>query len=564
MNKILNVAVATDTILYAPFYLALYGGDFEDTPFGELEINIIGQEGDMFFITDNLPSKAVDGFVTLALFFGYADVGICDPSFIIDLYTTDKFKESFAPSLNSFISSLKEKEKNAFYQRYNELFNGKKPDYNKIESKLKKKFSIKIIGGLIKKIAFVVVGKPNLNVNGNFPYVHAPFFNEYRDMHVECNKIITSPTPSTGYFIGSSVANKNSKPILEKNYGEELNHIIKNGSTGDLALSCDFVAIDQYGDDLQEYDDYVSHSKNAMFTGIIANFGNISNVNKYKAFLYGIEKNLYNIDKILNNRYDNDLSNYFQKKLLNQKHTKFKKEGNDIISFLVADTEIENRLKEDDPELSEEANNKRLSDNIDDLIYSFIQRLYKWKRAGRFLYYDTIRSDIQDLLTISKIRNIENNLADDSNFSKYYNFDLLNNWMRIDKTITRKHKKWFWRTFTNESVLLFFTAVFVTVESIALFIKIVPIKIFHFADGETFKLLPNLEIKWNSFFIFLVVIFTISIFSLFWKSHKYIRYSKQQKYSFDLNRKKGDFKKIPSNFRLWFDRKIQSLKKSKK
>lgn len=90
MERVLNVAIATDTILYAPFYTALYGGDFEDTPFGNVNINIIAREDDPYFSKDLVQNlKAVDGFVTFCLIFDYADIGICDPSFIIQICETN-------------------------------------------------------------------------------------------------------------------------------------------------------------------------------------------------------------------------------------------------------------------------------------------------------------------------------------------------------------------------------------------------------------------------------------------------------------------------------------------
>ncbi len=556
MNNTLNVAIATDTILYAPFYLALYGGDFEDTPFGHLDINIIGQEGDMFFKTDDLPSKTVDGFVTLALLFGYADIGICDPSFILDIYTTKNLKKILEEPLKGFIDSLLPREQKAFYERFKNLFENKEPDYIKIKKKFEENFDVKVIGGLIKKIAFLVVGKhstqqTNLNIG-------APFFSQKKDNYTVAKgktnygKLVSFPEPSTGYYIGNSIAPSNTI-ILQ--YGKELSYIISNENNNDVALSCDFVSIDILSEKLVIHEDYINNANNAMFTGIIANFGNKNNIEKYKAFLYGIEKVLFNIDKILNNKYDNDLSIYFKNKLLNSKSKHYKSEK-DLISLLVSDINVEKELiykteteeytntdgKKQTRKVLKEKDKKEITKAIDDLIYSFVQKLYEWKRNDKFLYYKSISSDVTDLQAIYKIRTGKDIKVKDPKFKKIHDFTLLNKWRKQDKTITQKHKGLMWRLITNDSFLLLFASIFVAIETIGVYTKffhippIFPEKTEH-SIGPAIKETAKKGFSFSIHYI-IILLFTLAIIYVYWKSHKYIKYNKNKKYVFDLNNRK--------------------------
>ncbi len=558
MNNTLNVAVATDTILYAPFYLALYGGDFEDTPFGKLDINIIGQEGDMFFKTDNLPSKTVDGFVTLALLFGYADIGICDPSFIVDLYTAEKLQDVLEEPINGFIESLLPREKKAFYERFKTLFVGEKPEYTKIKSKFEENFDVKIVGGLIKKVAFLVVGKP-LKEGDNEPIIGTPFSTQRKsdikkdETAKNFNKIVSFPKPSTGYYVGDLLAPKDTKPLQ---YGEELSYIISDENVNDIALSCDFVSIDKLSEKLVIHKDYINSTDNAMFTGIIANFGNNNNTEKYKAFLYGIEKTLFNIDKILNKKYDNDLSIYFKNKLLNSKSKHYKSEK-DLISLLVSDINVEEELiykteiekykdsdgKEQERKVLKEKDKKEITKTIDNLIYSFVQKLYDWKRNDSFLYYKSINSDVTDLQKIYKIRTGKDIETKDLKFKNIHNFNLLKRWKVEDKTITQKHKGWIWKLITNESFLLLFASIFVAVETIGVYTKFFHISpifsktIEHSNNTELHKEAVKEGFSINIHFI-IIILFALIIIFIYWKSHRYIKFNRNKKYAFDLNNRK--------------------------
>ncbi len=535
MNNTLNVAVATDTILYAPFYLALYGGDFEDTPFGELDVNIIGQEGDMFFKTNNLPSKTVDGFVTLALLFGYADVGICDPSFIIELYTTDNLQNVLEDPLKGFIDSLLPREQNAFYERFKNLFTAKRePKYNEIKEKFKENFDIKIVGGLIKKVAFLVVGKNN----SKKPILDSLFPEQEKTnsgvVNKNFDKIVSFPKPSTGYYIGELLARSNTKPLQ---YGEELSYIISVNNNNDIALSCDFVSINKLSGKLVIHEDYINNTNNAMFTGIIANFGNNNNTEKYKAFLYGIEKNLYNIDKILNKKYDNDLSIYFKNKLLNSNSKYYKSEKN-LISLLVSDINVEKDLIYNNNKGKKVLKDKKeITKTIDDLIYSFVQKLYYWKRNGNFLYYKSISSDVADLQKIYKIRTGKDIESKDHIFKRVHDFTLLKEWEKEDETITKRHEGSFWKLMTNDSFLLLFASFFVAIDVIGVYINF-----FHIPPlfSEITEHSDNTEIHNEGVILhyIIIILFVWAIIFFYRKSHKYLKLNKNKKYAFDLNNRK--------------------------
>jgi hypothetical protein len=48
MKERLRVSLSTDAVIYLPFYLAYFGGDFEDTPFGSVDVKIVGLNDPIF------------------------------------------------------------------------------------------------------------------------------------------------------------------------------------------------------------------------------------------------------------------------------------------------------------------------------------------------------------------------------------------------------------------------------------------------------------------------------------------------------------------------------------
>lgn len=532
MERILNVAVATDTILYAPFYTAWFGGDFDKTPFKNVSVNVIARENDSFFRNDIFKNlKAVDGFVTLCLVFDYADVGICDPSFIIQACKTED--DSLLRNVfNEFYAALSDIEQISFKDNHCDLF----MDNDIVVAKLKKEINnkvIKIIGGLISRVAFSLIGNQELGTqikNEAKPFVGRTHFGDALRpfAKTKIKNVIYFPEPSTGHCVGSilrdSFGSASEMPSPEKTeYGKEIDEILnldtsKAGNT--LALTCDFVSVDfinSKGFDVKEKDsdgniiyeelkddkgtiilgldrkpapdktkpkykkknqklfeieDWVmSRTKTAMFTGILAVIPEEEEKKGLiQAFLYGIDKNLFEINKNID-KGKTALASYFKSKL-DMNHPKLNEET--LLKLLIAYPEIEGKC------------------TIDELIYFYVNRLTKWKKEESPLYYNSIKPDFDDLKEIYKIRlkgySQTSNLSD-VDLHSFVQYDLLNQWHKDEKKIYSYNnnlkyqwylrlfkipfwRKLIWNFFTDENRVLNFAAAFITLEIIALLVKL--------------------------------------------------------------------------------------------
>jgi hypothetical protein len=234
-RETLRVAISTDTILYTPFFLAYNSGDFEDTPFGKLSVNIIGTLDDIRF--DTTKKLKGDGFATFCLLLNLADAAICDPSYLV--YLSDANVATITNEFRGFEELLTSQTKKKLVTKF--------PTLLKIENdvliishtdQFKKIFeNKKVIGGLISKIAFSVAVSPDLNhiVNStSYKEAAEKFGFEHRKNAVKksfieneiTGKFIYYKQPSTGNCLGVIHAkNYNKFPINEQtaDFGTELN-----------------------------------------------------------------------------------------------------------------------------------------------------------------------------------------------------------------------------------------------------------------------------------------------------------------------------------------------------
>ena len=447
-NYEIEVAISTDTILYSPFYLSYYGGDFNNTPFGSLNVNIVGTTNDMTFKHD--VKLRGDGFATFSSITGLSTVSICDPSFLVYLKSlaTSGDQTQIEEEFNKFLELIKDhsdiQDSQSFYDVPSKYF--------KIEEFKKTLDKIKIVGGLISKMAFSVVGSEDLSSDAKkydknfdkkkFGYDHSisakgeDFVKQYVD-----NKFIFYPPPSTGNCIGYIHSNKNYKKVnktLTRDFGTELTPLYKNQELKSLSISCDFVSIDflrseefkKDGDILStifEIEDLGTDYKNFLFTGIIAN-SIPKNSERLKAFLYGIDKNLFYISKYASRKPQNALNliNFYQTKL----NYSLKNEE-ELFSLLIADPIIRNKIVF-------LINDKNRKFNFNSIIRYYAQRLINWSKIEfEGLYYastypmkDGICQLVNDLKSITEIRSQHDTILniDTIEFSDFINEDLLAGW----------------------------------------------------------------------------------------------------------------------------------------
>ncbi|MBL0259462.1 MAG: hypothetical protein IPQ10_00035 [Saprospiraceae bacterium] len=330
----LNVAISADTILYTPFFLAYYAGDFEDTPFGKLSVNIIGKKDDVRF--DKNANLKGDGFATFCLIFGLSDASICDPSYLVYLQdpTTDLGKEFslFEKLLTSYtkssLSSDKDFKEILSYDTEKDILSI--TDVNKFDTLFKDK---KVIGGIISKIAFSVACSPSLeekvkndiynNQNEKFGRTHKRTSTQRKFTKDEVTgHFIYYAEPSTGYCIGqihSAVYNKTK--VKTEDFGQELKLLQQSAYTDSVAITCDYVSLDflinkernlDTESKVFEIEDLATVRENYLFTGILGNC-ELKNQNKLQALLYGIDKNLFEIFRFLKESNTTGLTKFLKK-----------------------------------------------------------------------------------------------------------------------------------------------------------------------------------------------------------------------------------------------------------
>lgn len=400
----LNVAIATDTVLYAPFFMAYYGGDFNDTRFGKLSVNIIGKEEDNRFLSLKLKG---DGFATFCVVFGLADVAICDPSFILFLKTCPP--TTLEELCKTFLDGLTNYGKNSVHKKNPTVINS---EHKLISAdSLRKLISSEknIIGGMISKLAISVVANHSIagtRQNRIFQNVELFGSNPLKDETAQkftgenIKQFIFYEYPSTGNCFGKIYADIYKKEAIEdsphKDFGEEIVFLTKTTQKPSYAFSCDYVAID-YRKDFEEttdekvieIKDFTKSSDGFLFTGFVANT-NEKNINKLKGFLYGVDKNLFEIDNYLQNEEITGLVNYIKSKLPREKDML-----NSVLKMLVADKDcfkkINDKVKEEKDPF-----------NLDNVITMFAKRLSEWQAFGREnnlgLYYTTtsVTTDVKD------------------------------------------------------------------------------------------------------------------------------------------------------------------------
>lgn len=214
MNNTIRVALPVDSILYAPLFSAKARRSKNiNTPYGSIDIRVVGREDDMRFVGDEQKiQQTVDGYATLAVLFGYADVAICDPSFIIVAIETDD-RGALIQTFEVFFDSLSIDEKDEFKTRkHPKLFEGDNIHSQNLFNFLKESKPL-IVGALIDKVALSAVTRDSkesnavVNMKGDLTKL---FLDDgvKAAVHRDVDTIISPPAPATGWCVGELISYK--------------------------------------------------------------------------------------------------------------------------------------------------------------------------------------------------------------------------------------------------------------------------------------------------------------------------------------------------------------------
>lgn len=438
----INVAISANTILYTPFFLAYYGEDFKNTPFGSFSVNIIGKKEDSRF--NEQANLKGDGFATFCLLLGLADISICDPSYLVCLQSESNQLER---EFSLFEKLLEPQAKHSLQEKHNKFLSYDASNNTLTisdEETFKEIFDDKkIIGGLISKIAFSVACAASMEDKPGFDALDK-LGRSYKKRaetktFIEDNisgKFIYYNSPSTGFCIGdifSKIYEKNiTNKTVNKDFGQELKTLQEENHKNSIAFSCDYVSLDYLIDkktSILELDDLATDSKSYLFTGILGNCDSRKKL-KLQGLLYAIDKNLFQISQFLKDGDTTGLTKYFRQKF---SYTKAKEQ--ELINLLVADNDCRNNIKKDidtDEDFT-----------FDTILGYYVNRLYRWKPKGKGLYYNKTTPNLNHLKNILELRKESFQLSistDENDLSTFIEVDLLHEW-RLKESIYFKYEE---------------------------------------------------------------------------------------------------------------------------
>jgi len=446
--EVLNVAVATHTILYTPFFAPYYSREFQDTPFGRVSINIVGSADDARFVgVDKLNG---DHFATFCLVLGLADAAICDPTYLIYLADSSNIRKEF----KNFQELLTPKTKESLYKPESPIYcEWLEPSDGELTIKqtgaaldgfralIKSK---RIIGGMISKIALAIVCESTLAKKSevapfkdeeNFGKVSNPTKQAFTNTHV--TGLICYERPSTGYIIGNLFANIYGKKIHPALFGDEIDEIQKPEHSHSLAVTCDFVSVDYLTSkegvvlEGRELIGEISNlaeddGKSYAFTGILGNSESKRHRESLRALLYGIDRTLFYINRFLDSSDTTGLIRYLKERL-------FRPNGShvELYRLLVANTYCRDQIIKwvEDP--------KNKDFEIDTLVRYYVLRLLRCHGDGP-MYSASTAPDLNSLKNLVDLR-LPNRAGDSAEtvIHPYIEDDLLEDWRKDEKRIVK-------------------------------------------------------------------------------------------------------------------------------
>jgi hypothetical protein len=401
MRERLRGSLSTDAVIYLPFYLAYFGGDFEDTPFGSVDVKIVGLNDPIFKYYDeelvksenkNLenPRLRGDDFMTLDVLFGVADIGIGDIGFvnILRYFNEAHDDKKTEKSLYKDVYDSTVKGGKTGVELYSQYFNDFQVEDVMLDSITKQDLekritetNLVVAGGLIRKPALkgIINNGDEKFVEKRKDFISSPS----KDKNIKDTKLFTYPQFSTSYYYLKNVFiprhyDKDTCQIelndnIEIDFGQEL---LTDKIKDNICFSCDFVSL-RFANKSKEgpFENYniiqdLTTEQEMFWSGIILDKNKYnSNQDKYLAFFYALEKMTYTIDSYIKNNDRTGLMGFISDKL-----KKSESNINDIFNVLVADkTILKNITKKnsDDRYINLELTIRYI---IKDLFYS--ERLY--------------------------------------------------------------------------------------------------------------------------------------------------------------------------------------------
>lgn len=470
ISKSIRVSLSTDAIVYLPFYLAYFGDDFKETPYGRVNVQIVGLNDVRFIyeeeeeeeLESKVPLKKVDSpeatttksekdkkrknarlrgdaFMSLDVLYGIADVGLGDVGFVSILrdevqaqkfFTTDKdskdksILEKYVELLNSgmitnnidlttILDKKNESDRTSFFIK-------------KINNDTNTKTDLKIVGGLIRKPPLKLLLKaPNKDENKDKNFIRSIKDKQDKQTQSVCSypsnldeKIITVfsyPKPSTSYhyttnFIKTLKNVKWNYNIDEVDFGEELKADKINETTG--CLSCDFVAL-RYINKNEKDNRYKELALVDDWTCVNENIlwsGFIFDEEKYKKDEDVFRAFFYAIDKCMFeiNQFLNDDNGPGLHYYIKSKLTKGYR-WNDVFRVLIADETISKEIDK------KRENPKKTDIELDKIIGYFVKDLFYCKKIGfdSNFYYQSLNMYKQPQ---KRYKQNDNTLVNDNTF----------------------------------------------------------------------------------------------------------------------------------------------------
>lgn len=480
IRQSLKVSLSTDAVIYLPFYLAYFGGEFADTPFGPVDVKIVGLEDPLFNSADEQkvknktrtalkPRLRGDLAMTADVLLEVADIGIGDPGFACIMKTEKKelykkfFNKAFFKDYIQFFDLRQFDADSCVRQLANTLGNSidQVPEF--IDEQLKRNKDLRILAGLIRKPGLkAIVGqskdeffKANTDLNEHVHKEKDLLRSQLDDLKKKYS-IFTYPTPATSaQYVEQALDCKIGGHPLD--FGAELQNLKKN----EICLSCDFVALDYLHEreDADNYiiDDLVTSGDMLMWSGFVADYSRYEkDKKKYRAFAYAIDKVLHEFNAFVENRDRLGLEKYIYNMLSKDQSNRAY-----IISVLIADSQIASKFSE------------RMNNPLMQITRQIADNIFRWRGKTVSMYYASSR--ILSGTEMARVRKDKHFRAhfDAQNFAHFHEIsailelrkdqdaqiehmvfpDVLCSWRRIEKRIIyiRKRFKWVFQALYNNN-----------------------------------------------------------------------------------------------------------------
>lgn len=501
MSKSLKVSLSTDAVIYLPFYLAYFGGDFKDTPYGSVDIQIVGLNDIRFRYYDEEleeeskelnPRLRGDAFMTLDVLFGIADIGIGDVGFVNILRGTTpedetERKKIFIQERHKVSETQSVDMLSKYYQYINPDTVGnadvlKIPNTNNADllNERLKNSALKIAGGMIRKPALKGILKdPSYNKD-------QPKDISKRDDIDDTYKAFTYPKHSTSHYylqkkLKSSKINWTNPPD-DIDFGTEIN----KADNKVVCYSCDFIALRMANKSTNEqFVDYrladdltcgIEEEDRLLWSGFILDdkkfqSGSVNEQKHYRAFFYALDRCMQTIAKFLEKNDSQGLHYYIKSKL-----TADPNKLSDVYKVLIANEDVKNYLtlkKNANSESSTETNlylnPAYISNKLDKIIRFFIKDLYYVKNIESSLYYSSLnivntvnRTDKESqnevpnnhILNTIKLRQpTKNDFPDPNCQTEIVLYNIMDDWRSVEKQFKSLHNTFIYRNFKSKKYL---------------------------------------------------------------------------------------------------------------